>query len=105
MDVSTIALPLVALITSGFAWTMSGYISNWRSNHTDPKWKGFNMASLRDDLILGGILGVGAVVMATYDGSNLASITNLQQFITAVAAGFGVVAIVDKVIVGGILNR
>ena len=98
-------LPIIALITSGFVWTMGGYLKEYRLKHTDPNWGGFNKKSMINDLILGAVLGVGSVVVAAATNVTLPAITNFYEFVGAVSAGFGFVAIVDKYIVGGIFGK
>lgn len=104
-EIQTIALPILALICSGFVWTMGGYFSNWRKNHNNPEWSGFHIPSLRNDLILGAVLGVSAIVATFIIDGSLRPIADFAEFTVAVGAGFGVVAIVDKYIVGGLLKR
>ena len=98
-------LPILALITSGFAWTMGGYVKEWKTKHKDPTWKGFDKKSMRDDLILGAILGVGSVIAAAATNTPLPAITNFYEFAGAVSVGFGFVAMVDKYIVGGLFGK
>ncbi|HSA75473.1 MAG TPA: hypothetical protein VLE21_04725 [Candidatus Nitrosocosmicus sp.] len=97
-------LSILAFIFGGLIWNNFGYFSAWRKNKDTPEWTGFDKKKLRDDLILGLVLGLGAYLYGVYIGE-LSSISNLQQFIGAVIASFGVVAAVDKLIVGGILNK
>ena len=104
-ELESIALPVIALILSGLTWTGFGYFSSWRKNNKNPEWKGFNMKALRDDLILGAILGVGSVVLTTFTSGDLTPILTAQDFLIAISAGFGLVAAVDKLIVGGILAK
>lgn len=107
MELETIILPIMALILSGLTWTLFGAFSNWRKTHGTPEWKGFDLSKLRNDAILGLILGVGtiiATILTSQDG-NLTSIATAQEFIIAIAAGFGLVAAVDKFIIGGILGK
>lgn len=97
-------LVILALVTSGLVWNNFGYFSAWRKYRNDADWLGFDRKKLRDDLILGGILGVGSYLYGVYQGG-LIDIGTLQEFIGAVIAGFGLVAAVDKFIVGGILSK
>ena len=105
MDAQTVILPIIALVLSGLTWTLFGYFSAWRKNHTDPNWTGFETKKLRDDLILGLILGIGAVIYSIYQNGDLSTIATTQEFIGAIAGGFPLIVAVDKVIVGGILNK
>lgn len=97
-------LVILALITSGLVWNNFGYFSAWRKYKNDVDWEGFDKKKLRDDLILGLILGVGSYLYGVYTGG-LIDIVTLQEFIGAVIAGFGLVAAVDKFIVGGLLSK
>lgn len=97
-------LLILAFITSGLVWNNFGYFSAWRKNKDSPEWEGFDKKKLRDDLILGSILGVGAYLFGAYQGE-LPSITSIEMFVGAVITGFGTVAAVDKLIVGGILSK
>ncbi len=97
--------PILALITSGFVWTMGGYVKEWKTKHTDKSWKGFDKISMRNDLILGAVLGVGSVIAAAATNTTLPAITNFYEFAGAVSVGFGFVAMVDKYIVGGLFGR
>ena len=98
-------LPILALIGSGFAWTIAGYIPAWRNRKNNPDWKGFEPKKLRDDLLLGLTLGVGSLVYMAVTNTPYSIITNVNEFLIAVGAGFGIVAAVDKLFVGGILNK
>ena|SRR3990167_2863307 len=95
---------ILAFIMAGLVWNNFGYFSAWRKYKDTPEWEGFDKKKLRDDLILGLILGIGAYLLGVYQGE-LTSITSMQMFIGAVIAGFGTVAAVDKLIVGGILAK
>ena len=97
-------LIILAFIIAGLVWTSFGYLSNWRKHKDDIDWNGFDKRKLRDDALLGLALGVGAYLLGSYYGE-LVDITSLQMFIGAVIANFGIVAAVDKIIVGGILAR
>ena len=97
-------LIILAFIIAGLVWTIFGYISNWRKHKDDADWYGFDKRKLRDDILLGLALGVGAYLLGTYQGE-LIEITSLQMFIGAVIANFGIVAAVDKLIIGGIAGR
>ena len=104
-EIQTIALPILALISSGFFWTMGGYLANWRKNKDNPEWTGFEPKRLGSDLILGAILGVGAIVATYVLSTDLTPINNFGEFAVAVGAGFGIVAMVDKYIINGLLNK
>ena len=95
---------ILAFIMAGLVWNNFGYFSAWRKYKDTPEWEGFDKKKLRDDLILGLILGIGAYLLGVYQGE-LSNITSMQMFIGAVIAGFGTVAAVDKLIVGGILAK
>lgn len=98
---------ILASLVAGEVWNNVGYFSEWVNNRNNPQWTGFDKTKLRNDLLLGLLLGFGIVIyQALVAGTQLAitipTITNSQTFIAAVGALFGVVAIVDKAIVGGI---
>lgn len=105
MEPQIIILPIIALVASGFTWTMGGYVSSWRKNHTDPKWTGFEPAKLRNDLILGGVLGGVSVLYTIFTDGTFAPIQTAQDFLIAIVAGTSVVALVDKFIIGGIFGN
>jgi len=105
MESQILVLPILALLGSGFAWTMGGYLSAWRKNHTDPKWEGFNKRKMRDDLVLGGMLGGISVVYTVFTDGQFTAINTAQDFLIAIVAGTSIVALVDKYIVGGIFNK
>jgi len=105
MGIETIILPLAALVFSGLVWNNFGYFSAWRKNRDNLDWKGFDKTKLRNDLILGAILGVGSVVFTLVTEGDFTPITTASEFLIAVGAGFGVVAAVDKFIIGGIFNK
>jgi len=97
-------LIILALTISGLTWTLGGYLSAWRNRAQNPDWVGFEPKKLRDDAILGLILGIGSYIVGTYNGG-LTDITSLQTFIGVVAGGFGLIAAVDKFIVSGLFNK
>lgn len=105
MELQIYILPILALISAGFIWTMGGYLKSWRNNHTKPEWKGFDKKSLRNDLVLGTVLGVASVIFTIFTDGNLTAITTAQEFFIAVGAGFTAVALVDKFIIGGIFKK
>ena len=104
MEIASI-LPIVALVISGLVWNNSGYFAAWRKNHKNPAWKGFEKRKLKNDLILGTVLGIGTVVSAYMTTGDLAPITTAQEFFVAVGTGFGAVAAVDKFIIGGMFGK
>ena len=97
-------LIILALAASGLTWTLGGYLSAWRKRESNPDWNGFEVKKLGADVLLGLILGLGAYILGSYNG-NLTDITSLQTFIASVAGGFGLVAAVDKFIIGGLFNK
>ena len=97
-------LSILAFVLAGLLWNNIGYLSAWRKYKNDMDWMGFDKRKLRDDLILGLILGVGAYLVGVYQGE-LTDIQTLQTFRGVVIGGFTVVAFVDKLIVGGILAK
>ena len=105
MEPQTIILPVIALVISGLVWNNFGYFSALRKNHNNPEWKGFEFAKLRNDLILGLILGVGAVVLTIAVDGIFPPITTAQEFLLTIWSGFAAVAAVDKFIVGGLLKK
>jgi len=97
-------LTILAFVLAGLVWNNFGYFSAWRKYKDSSDWVGFDKRKLRDDLIIGLVLGVGAYLYGVYQGE-LGDISTLQAFIGAVIGGFGIVAAVDKLIVGGILSK
>lgn len=104
---------LAAFLVGGILWSISGYLSNWRTHiqfvnsnpvgTKDPNWNGFDRSGLRDDVLIG--LAVGAVAFFTGSTLDIAPIVSMQTFVAAVIAATGAVAITDKIIVGTVLNR
>lgn len=105
MVLETIILPIAALSLSGLVWNNFGYFSAWRKNHNNPDWKGFDKKKLRNDLILGALLGVGAIIAAIIQNGDFTPIVTAQEFLLAIAGGFGLVAAVDKFIIGGLFGK
>lgn len=105
MVLETIVLPIIALALSGLVWNNFGYFSAWRKNHNNPDWKGFDKTKLRNDLILGAILGVGSIIATVLLDGDLTAINTAQEFLLAIGAGFGIVAAVDKFLIGGLLKK
>lgn len=105
MELQIYILPIAALILSGLVWNNFGYFSAWRKNHNNKDWKGFEKSKLRNDLILGAILGGGTIVYTIIAQGELTAINTAQEFLVAIGAGFGLVAMVDKFIIGGILKK
>ena len=97
-------LTILAFTVAGLVWNNLGYLSAWRKYKNTPEWTGFEPKKLRDDLILGTILGLGAYLLSVYQG-DITSIETLQAFLTVVAGGFAIVAVVDKAIVGGVIGK
>lgn len=105
MEPQILILPIIALVLSGLVWNNFGYFSAWRKNHNNPEWTGFELVKLRNDLILGAVLGVGSVVFIIITDGTFAPITTAQEFFVAIGAGFGIVAAVDKFIIGGLFGK
>lgn len=105
MELANFILPVLALTVSGLVWNNFGYFAAWRKNHNNPEWEGFNAGKLRNDLILGTVLGIGAVVATILQSGELSPIATAQDFIIAIGSGFGVVAAVDKFIIGGLFGK
>lgn len=101
---------LIVATLAGLSWTMSGYLANWRKNRNEPNWKGFDKKSMRNDAILGAVLGVGIVVLQPVSvligyEYQIPSVIDFNSFIMAIGALYPVVAIVDKLFVGTILGK
>ncbi len=108
-------IPVVlAFVIGGLIWSTGGYFSNWR-NHlsfvkqnpagtVDPNWKGFEIPKLKDDVILGLILGIAGFFVSAYQGATI-SITDLHSFGSAIVVAFGIIGITDKYVVSGIFNK
>ena len=97
-------LSIGAFVVAGLVWNNLGYLSAWRKYRNTAEWTGFELKKLRDDLILGFILGTGAYLLSVYQG-DVTQITTLQSFLAVVAGGFAVVAVVDKAIVGAVIGK
>jgi len=100
----------IAAVSAGMTWTLSGYVAEWRKHHKDPDWQGFDLKSLRDDTILGGVLGIAVVILqpvsvALGSGYDIPTIENFPTFATAVFGLYGTVAIVDKWLVGFVAGK
>jgi hypothetical protein len=107
MDYVNTVLFVVAAITAAEAWNNFGYFQEWRLHRNDSTWTGFDRKALKHDLLLGLVLGIGAVVYQAYTantaiGFSIPEYTSFAVFIGSVAALFGSVAAVDKVLVGGL---
>lgn len=101
---------LVVATLAGLAWTMSGYVANWRKNHNKPEWEGFDLKSMRNDVIVGVVLGIGIVVFQPISAMigyvySIPVITDFNSFILGIAGLWPVVAVVDKLFVGTVLGK
>jgi len=93
-----------AALSAGLTWTGFGYLNAWRKHRNEPDWTGFNKKKLRNDAVLGVLLGIGVIIYQAYQGNPVPAITDFISFV-AVAGGLsGTVAVVDKFFVGGILG-
>lgn len=97
-------LIILAFTIAGLIWTLGGYLAAYRKRATNPDWNGFEPKKLRDDAILGTILGIGAYIYGVYLGQ-LPDVSTFQAFIGAVVGGLTVVPLVDKFIVAGLFNK
>lgn len=97
-------VPVLAAVAAGVTWTGFGYLSAWRKHRNDEDWQGFETKKLRNDIILGVILGIGVVISQAIQGITPPAIGSVADFVVATFGLFGLVAAVDKVIVGGILG-
>ncbi len=100
---------IIVTVLAGITWTCFGYLNAWRKNHQNEDWKGFDKVKLRNDAILGGILGVATILAApivagTALAYNLPVVDSFESFVLGVAAMIGPIAIVDKFLVGGVLG-
>lgn len=101
---------VIVATLAGLTWTLSGYAANWRKNHNKPDWNGFDLKSMRNDAILGAILGITVVILqpisvmigTPYDVPN---VTDFNSFIIGIFGMYPVVAIVDKWFVGFIAGK
>lgn len=105
MEIVTYVSPVIALLLSALTWTMFGYFSAWRKNHNKADWQGFEPKKLKADLLLGLVLGVASVIATIFLDGDLTPILTAQGFLLAIQAGFGVVAMVDKFIIGGLFGK
>ena len=104
MDPAQVGLVWLTFILSGMLWTSGGYIAAWRKNHNDPNWKGFNLTSLRNDIILGAVLGGGGAIYSIMQGTEVI-ISTAQEFFLAIGSNTAIIALVDKFIVGGLIKK
>jgi len=104
MVLETIVAPILAVVAAGVTWTGFGYLSAWRKHRNEEDWNGFETKKLRNDIILGVILGIGVLISQAIQGTTPEAITSAQGFVAAAAGSFALVAAVDKVIVGGVLG-
>ena len=99
-------LILVAVSTlAGITWTGFGYLVDWRKNHNNPDWEGFNIAKLRNDFILGVVLGAAVSVRIIGGFFEMPVIDSPQTFIAAFPGLFTAIVAIDKFIIGGIIGR
>ena len=105
LELQTLILPILALVLAGLSWTLAGYLKEWRTNHNNPDWTGFDKIKLRNDALLGFVLGIGVTIYTIATEGNFAVIDSAQTFLLAIYAGFPVVVLVDKYIIGGLFNK
>ena len=97
-------LPICATIAAGLTWTGFGYLKAWRRHKDDPDWEGFNVKKLRNDVILGVVLGIGTIIANAVQGVSAPVIDSFGAFVVAVTSMFGTIAAVDSFIVGGVFG-
>ena len=96
-------IPIIgAFVLAGLIWTGAGVFSSWRKGGAS--WTGFKKDELKNDVLLGLVLGVVAFFANAYQG-NVVDVTNIKTFTEVVVGAFGVVALVDKYIVAGIFQK
>jgi len=106
----SIVVFLIVATLAGLTWTLSGYLANWRKNHKNPEWGGFDLKSLRNDAILGAVLGVAVVVIQPVSVAlgtpyDVPVVVDFNSFIGAIFGMYPVVAVVDKFLVGFIAGK
>ena len=84
--------PLGAAIIAGISWSTLGIFNKWRSG----KDSTIDAKKLRKNVVIGIILGAATMGYGVYTGEASSLITTANGFITAVAAYFPTVVIVDK---------
>lgn len=99
-----IVLILVAVL-AGIGWSLSGYLVNWRKNHDNADWEGFNYSKLGKDALLGVILGIASSIAIIAGFFEMPIIDSVQSFFLAFPSLFTVIVLVDKFIVGGAFGR
>jgi len=101
---------LIVAVLAGLTWTLSGYLANWRKNHKKPEWTGFDLKSMRNDAILGGVLGVAIVIIQPISVAlgtpyDVPVVSDFNTFIMAIFGLYPIVAVVDKFFVGFIVGK
>ena len=100
----------IVAVLAGLTWTMSGYLNNWRKNHNNENWEGFNLKSMRNDAILGSVLGVAVVLIQPISvaiGSpyEIPIITDFPSFVMGIFGMYPIVGLVDKFVVGFVAGK
>ena len=103
--IDQIIMIIVTALLAGITWTMFGYFVNWRKNQNNPEWEGFNVTKLRNDLILGTVLGVATAIAIVGEFFTIPPIDSVQSFIGAFPALFTAIVAIDKFIIGGVIGR
>ena len=99
-----VVLILVAVL-AGIGWSLSGYLVNWRKNHDNETWEGFNYSKLGNDALLGVVLGIASSIAIISGFFEMPIIDSVQSFFLAFPSLFTVIVLVDKFIVGGAFGK
>jgi hypothetical protein len=99
-----VVLVLVAIF-AGIGWSLSGYFVNWRKNHDDDTWEGFNLNKLGSDALLDAVLGIASSIAIIAGIFEMPIIDSVWNFFLAFPSLFTVIVLVDKFIVGGAFRR
>jgi uncharacterized membrane protein len=105
-----IVLFLIVAVLGGLTWTLSGYLNNWRKNHNNPDWTGFDFKLMTNDAILGVVLGAAVVIIqpiSTAIGTpyDVPVITDFGTFIVGIFGMWPIVGMVDKFIIGFVAGK
>ena len=101
---------LILAVLAGITWTCGGYAVDYRKNHSNPEWEGFDKKKLRNDIILGFCLGlIVIIVQPLFAGTDaeyaLPTLEKLSDVAVGVVALLGPVTLIDKFIIGGLAGK
>ncbi len=84
--------PLGAAIIAGVSWSTLGIFNKWRSGESST----IDKEKLKKNVIIGTILGAATMGYGVYTGEASTLIITANGFITAIAAYFPLIVVVDK---------